>query len=262
MYNDLNGKRALVCGASKGIGNAIAQRLASEGVELILLARNEEKLKSMIAELPSEHGQDHRYLVADLSRPDDVLERLRPFISASAPIHIVVNNTGGPAPGPVAEAKLSEFANAFTIHVLSSQAIMSVLLPGMKEAGYGRFVNIISTSVKEPIMDLGVSNTIRAAMGNWSKTLASEVGPFGITVNNVLPGYTDTERLKEIIDARSNASGRPPEETKLSMLRTVPARRFANPDEIASAVTFLCSAEASYVNGINLPVDGGRTKSL
>jgi len=177
-------------------------------------------------------------------------------------VHILVNNTGGPPGGPAHTAALDEFRIAFNQHVMAAQIVLQAILPGMRAAGYGRIVNVISTSVKEPIRNLGVSNTIRGAMASWAKTLATELGPFGITVNNVLPGYTKTQRLDQILADRSKATGKPAPEVAKTMLSTVPLGRFAEPEEIANVIAFLATAAAGYINGINVPVDGGRMQSL
>jgi len=259
---DFKNKRAVVCGASQGIGRATAIALAEAGAEVILLARNEESLKKLCDELPAEQGQSHSFLSVDFSHPDRAASKLKEKLIDSQPIHILVNNAGGPPSGTIMDAKLDQFADAFTVHLLTNQALVKVLVPGMKEAKYGRIINVISTSVKQPIPNLGVSNTIRGAVANWSKTLATELGPYGITVNNVLPGFTRTGRLEEIIDNKSVAAGLPPENMIERMLQEVSARRFADPSEIASCIRFLASDEAGYVNGVNLPVDGGRTVCL
>ncbi len=256
----LNNKNALVCGSTQGIGKATALALAAEGVNITLVARNREKLKAVLAELPK-HG-NHSYIVADFSNPRDLQEQVIKFIEKEHGFHIVVNNTGGPRSGEILTASLEEFENAFTQHLKCNHILAQATIPFMKETGFGRIINIISTSVKEPIPGLGVSNTIRGAVGNWSKTLSIELGSFGITVNNVLPGFTDTERLTEIIKTKANAAGTSIEEMTEIMKTYAPAKRFAKPEETANVITFLASEAASYVNGINIPVDGGRTKSL
>lgn len=256
----LNNKYALVCGSTAGIGKATAIALASEGTKVTLVARNEDKLKQVIAELPN--SRNHSYIVADFSNPEELQHKVADFISKNHGFHILVNNTGGPAGGPVFSAKIEEFEKAFTQHLKCNHVLAQTVVPFMKKEGYGRIINIISTSVKQPLDGLGVSNTIRGAVANWSKTLANELGQFGITVNNVLPGATDTDRLAEIIKNNSAKSGHSEEESTNAMKSGVPAKRFAKPEELAYAVTFLASACASYINGINLPVDGGRTKSL
>lgn len=258
MNLDLQNKNALVCGSTQGIGKATAIALAAEGVNVTLIARNEEKLKAVLAELPN-NNQEHSYIVADFSDPEGLKGILA---SHKGSFHILVNNTGGPAGGPVFNAELDEFERAFTQHLKCNHVLAQSLVPFMKEAEYGRIINIISTSVKQPLDGLGVSNTIRGAVANWSKTLANELGQFGITVNNVLPGATETERLNEILKNKSARTGQSIDEVASTMRNASPAKRFAKPEETAAAITFLASGKASYINGINLPVDGGRTKSL
>ena len=256
----LNNKYALVCGSTAGIGKATAISLAAEGAKITLVARNEDKLKQVIAQLPN--PENHSYIVADFSDPAELQHKVSDFINNNHGFHILVNNTGGPAGGPVFSAQLEEFENAFTQHLKCNHVLAQTVVPFMKDESYGRIINIISTSVKQPLDGLGVSNTIRGAVASWSKTLANELGPFGITVNNVLPGATDTDRLAEIIKNKSAKTGQSEEESANAMKSGVPAKRFARPEELAYAVTFLASECASYINGINLPVDGGRTKSL
>ena len=257
----LTSKNALVCGSSAGIGKASAMELASMGATVTLLARNKDKLKSVLAQLPSEQGQQHDYLVADFTDPSSLKEKI---IEAThhKNFHILINNTGGPKGGPIFSAEVSEFTQAFSNHLVCNQILVQNVVPGMKEAGFGRIINIISTSVKQPIDGLGVSNTIRGAVASWSKTLANELGQFGITVNNVLPGFTATDRLEDIVGNAAKRFGGSEKEASNFMKKLVPARRFAAPEEIANAVAFLASEAAGYINGINLPVDGGRTKSL
>jgi 3-oxoacyl-[acyl-carrier protein] reductase len=261
MNLDLTNKNALVCGSSAGIGKASAMVMASLGATITLVARNEDKLKSVLAELPTQHGQKHGYLVVDFTDPSALKEKM---IEATKQknYHILINNTGGPKGGPIFSAEISEFTNAFSNHLVCNQILVQNVVPGMKEAGYGRIINIISTSVKQPIDGLGVSNTIRGAVASWSKTLANELGQFGITVNNVLPGFTATDRLDDIIANAAKRFGGSHDKASDFMKSIVPARRFAQPGEIANAVAFLASEAAGYINGINLPVDGGRTKSL
>lgn len=259
MNLNLTHKNALVCGSTQGIGKASAKQLAELGANVTLVARNEEKLRHVLAELATNQGQSHTYIVADFQNPENLQQK----ISATGQIfHILINNTGGPAGGPVFNATLEEFERAFTQHLKCNHILAQTVVPGMKKEGYGRIINIISTSVKQPLNGLGVSNTIRGAVANWSKTLANELGVFGITVNNVLPGATATERLNEIINNKATKLGKSIEEASDTMKNEVPAKRFAKPQEIAYAIAFLASEAASYINGINLPVDGGRTKSL
>ena len=258
MNLEIQNKNALVCGSTQGIGKASAIALAQEGVNVTLIARNEEKLKAALAELPN-NNQCHSYLVADFSNPIALQETLA---TSALQFHILVNNTGGPAGGPIFNAKLEEFDSAFTQHLKCNHVLVQAVVPFMKSQGFGRIINIISTSVKQPLDGLGVSNTIRGAVASWSKTLANELGEFGITVNNVLPGATGTERLNEIINNKASKTGLSIDEVSQNMKNASPAKRFAKPEEIANAVVFLASKKASFINGINVPVDGGRTKSL
>ncbi|MBL0103190.1 MAG: SDR family oxidoreductase [Bacteroidetes bacterium] len=261
MNIDLTGKKAIVCGSTQGIGRASARELATMGAAVVLVARNEDALKSEMANLPTA-GQKHDYLVADFSNPEQVRERVEAYVKANGPINILVNNTGGPPGGPITSAKTTEFLSTFTQHLICNQILAQAVLEGMKSSGYGRIINIISTSVKLPLKGLGVSNTVRAAVGNWAKTWANEVGQFGITVNNVLPGATATSRLQSILEAKAQKTGQTIEQVKKEMTEEIPMQRFASPEEVAQAVAFLASPAASYITGINVPVDGGRTGNL
>lgn len=256
----MKGKNALVCGGSHGIGKAVALQLAEMGANVTILARNADALEGALRDLPKSAGQDHDFLVADLSNVQDLQIKIR-MLTLQKPVHILVNNSGGPAPGPIVQATPEQFRTAFEQHLISAQVMMQLVLNGMKEHGYGRVINILSTSVKQPLAGLGVSNSLRAAMANWSKTLATELAPFQITVNNVLPGATHTERLQSIIKGKAEKSGKPIEEVEKEMIKEIPFGRFALPEEIASAVAFLASPAASYITGTQITVDGGRTGS-
>lgn len=262
MNLGLINKNALVCGSTQGIGKATAIALAEEGANITLLARNEEQLKAVLSELANNGKQQHSYIVADFTKPEEVQKIVADFIENNNGFHIVINNTGGPKSGLIHQATPEEFTNAFQMHVIVNQLLVQTVLPFMKKESFGRIINVISTSVKEPIPGLGVSNTIRNAVANWAKTLAEELAIFGITVNNVLPGFTDTARLDQIIQIKATKANTSIEEMTQIIKSYVPAKRFAKPEETASAITFLASKQASYITGINLPVDGGRTKSL
>lgn len=262
MNLDLKGKRAIVCGSTQGIGKAVAMQLASQGANVTLIARNEVSLKLVKSELSNNGSQLHSYLCADFSDVNNLKELVQNFIQRSGPVHILVNNTGGPPSGPIVSAKTEEFLSAFQNHLICNHTLVQACFEGMKNSGYGRIINIISTSVKQPLPNLGVSNTIRAAVGNWAKTMANELGKFGITVNNVLPGATNTQRLQAIIENKAQKNNINNDLVKKEMLHEIPLGRFAEPEEIANAVAFLASVAASYINGVNLPVDGGRTSSL
>ncbi len=262
MNLDLTGKTAMVCGSTQGIGKASAMELAELGATVVLVARNEEALKLVLAELDVSKGQQHKFLAADFQHSIFLKEKVESFIATHGAVQILVNNTGGPSSGLIQNAKVGEFLQAFNNHLICNHILVQALIEGMKEAKYGRIINIISTSVKIPLKNLGVSNTIRAAVANWSKTLANEVASYGITVNNVLPGATRTARLTSIIENKSINTGASINEIKNEMESEIPFGRFAEPSEIANAVAFLASPAASYITGINIPVDGGRTGCL
>ena len=263
MNLDLTGKNAVVCGSTQGIGNAAANELAQMGANVILIARNEDKLQKCVAELDTSKGQQHSFLKADFAHPSNLKEALEECIDIKTnPIHILVNNTGGPPGGPIIDADVEEFRVAFNNHLICNHILVQHLVEGMKSEEYGRIINIISTSVKIPLTGLGVSNTIRGAVANWSKTMANELGQFNITVNNVLPGATNTGRLKSIAENKSSKTGKSVDQVFEDMANAVPMKRVAEPEEVANAIAFLASPAASYINGINVPVDGGRTGSL
>jgi 3-oxoacyl-[acyl-carrier protein] reductase len=262
MNLDLTGKHALVCGASQGIGRAAAIELAQLGAHVTLLARSREALEAALAALPKISAeQAHAFVAVDMSDHTALRARIED-IANTRPVQVLVNNSGGPPGGPAHSAGLEEYLSAFRQHLIANQVVLQAVLPGMRGAGYGRVINVISTSVKEPIRNLGVSNTVRGAVASWAKTLATELGQFGITVNNVLPGYTKTQRLDQILADRAKAAGKSESEIARAMLASVPAGRFAEASEIGAVIAFLASPAAGYVNGINVPVDGGRMQSL
>jgi len=262
MNLDLNGKNAFVGGGSKGIGLASAQELALLGANVTLVSRSEMALQSALKTLANNGAQTHDYLVADYSDLDILKVSLEAQLEKKAVYHIVVNNTGGPAGGAIKDAALNEFSSAFNNHLLANHLIVQTFLPTMKASGYGRIINVISTSVKIPLAGLGVSNTIRGAVASWAKTMANELGEFGITVNNVLPGATATGRLSSIIQTKSKKADKSLEEIETQMQSIIPLKRFAEPNEIGAVVAFLASPAAAYVNGTSTPVDGGRTGSI
>ncbi len=263
MDLSLYGKNALVCGSSKGIGKAAAVQLAALGANITLVSRSPEKMSSIIKEMDMDipKGQDHDFLVADFSDSTDLQKKVR-GLSLKRNYHILINNTGGPAGGDVYSAKTEDFIKAFHNHLICNQLLTQLLVPGMKKDNYGRIINIISTSVKVPITGLGVSNTTRGAVANWAKTLSNELGQFGITVNNVLPGFTATDRLREVVESRAKKEGITYEQMAQRLKESTPIKRFADPLEVGAAIAFLASPSAAFINGINLPVDGGRTPSL
>ena len=261
MDLDLTGKTAVVCGSTQGLGYASAVELALMGCTVVLMARNEDKLKKVVQSLSATKGQQHSYLVADFENSVAVEEAIDGFVQNNT-VHILVNNTGGPPGGTALNAKTEEFLSAFNNHLINNHQLVKAVVPGMKAAGFGRIINIISTSVKVPIAGLGVSNTIRGAVAGWAKTLATELGPFGITVNNVLPGFTQTSRADYVISNKAKKEGISEEEVMKQLQAEIPAGRIGQPEEFGAAVAFLCSPAAAYINGINLPVDGGRLGCL
>jgi len=262
MNLDLTNKTALVCGASQGLGLAVATELALLGANVIALSRNEEKLRVAIATLNSTKGQQHQYIAADTNNPDDVKAKVGAYTGSGNIVHILVNNTGGPPSGPMIDTKAEDLEGAFRSHLITAHTLVQLLVPGMRSAGYGRIVNIVSTSVKQPINGLGISNTVRAAVANWAKTLANEIGMYGITVNNVLPGFTNTDRLGYLFGKQAENANTTVDEIVKRTVSLIPAGRMGEPSEFGAAVAFLCTPAASYINGINLPVDGGRTSGL
>lgn len=258
MNLDLSGKRALVCGSTQGMGKSIAEELAKCGAQVTLFARDENRLQEVLAGL---EGKDHDYLVADFNNLGEVKSVVEEGLKKGS-YQILINNTGGPSPGPLSQANIDQFEETLSRHLHVSHTLVQMLLGGMKEANYGRIVNIISTSVKVPIPNLGVSNTVRGAMASWAKTLATELGEFGITVNSILPGFINTARIESLIESKSKASGLSKSEVRTEMEQSIPAKRFGEPGEIADFTAFLCSPSGAYTNGTSIRVDGGRTGSI
>ncbi|QNK61839.1 SDR family oxidoreductase [Pedobacter sp. PAMC26386] len=259
MNLSLLNKNAVICGSTQGIGLATATILASLGANCILIARNEESLINALKELPLTQGQQHAYAVADFSSPASVEAAIQKIV-ANQQIEILINNSGGPKPGPITDALTSDFEQAFSQHLICNHLLVNAVLPGMKNARYGRIINIISTSVKTPLPNLGVSNTIRAAVASWAKTLSNEVGQYNITVNNVLPGLTHTMRYTKLLDSLSDTANKA--EVEQGLINSVPMQRIGKPEEIGNVIAFLASPAASYVTGISIPVDGGRTPAI
>jgi 3-oxoacyl-[acyl-carrier protein] reductase len=256
----LTGYRALVCGASRGIGRAAATALAEAGADVVLLARDMGGLEKAKDSLP--RSSSHDIIAIDLSNPNGTRSKMAEWAASRPPIHILINNAGGPPPGPLLDAQQEALEAAFATHVLSSQALVQVLVPGMKSEKYGRIINVISTSVREPIRNLGVSNTIRASMAGWSKTLSRELAPYAITVNNILPGSTLTDRHRSLVESRAKQANTEVSTIEKQMLADIPMGRFAAPEEVAAAIAFLASPSAGYITGVNLPVDGGRISAI
>jgi len=261
MNISLKGKTAVICGSSQGIGLAAAKELAVSGANCILIARNPEALQAAVGQLSATGDQHHQWVAADFADSHSVEEAIKNIVSKQV-VEILINNTGGPKAGPIIEASTDAFEQAFRQHLINNQILVRTVVPGMKEAGYGRIINIISTSVKTPLANLGVSNTIRLAVASWAKTLANEIGQYNITVNNILPGLTQTQRLDELVKHSANAAKKDEDMVESQLKDSVPMKRFGNPEEIANVIAFLASPAASYVNGTNIAVDGGRTPAL
>lgn len=261
MNLSLQGKTALICGSTQGIGFAIAKELALLGADCILMARNEESLQTSKAQLDIASGQVHQTAIADFSDTTSVKNAIDLLLKNNT-VHILINNTGGPPAGPIVNAKAEEFLSALNLHLINNHNLATAVIDGMKQSGYGRIINIVSTSVKIPLNNLGVSNTTRAAVAGWAKTFANEVAQFGITVNNVLPGATATVRLSSIIENKSKKTNTELKEVEEEMLHEIPMRRFGQPEEIAAMAAFLTTPAAAYITGQSICVDGGRTGSI
>lgn len=261
MNLSLKGRNAIICGSSQGIGLAIAEELALMGANCILLARNEENLRLATAALDISIGQLHSYHGIDFNDLEETRALIFEIVS-KGPVHILINNSGGPKAGPIVSAEEGEFISAFSQHLITNHILTKGVLNGMKAEGYGRIINIVSTSVKVPLKNLGVSNTIRGAVAAWAKTMANELGEFGITVNNILPGFTRTQRLESLIKTTASSTNRSETEVAQQMVAEVPAKRFGEASEIAAVAAFLATPAAAYVNGTSIRVDGGRTGSI
>lgn len=262
MNLNLKEKQALVCGSTQGIGRAIAEELASLGASVVLVARNEDKLKTTLQTLPSGEGRDHQYIVADFANPHELKSKVEGFLNEGNQPQILINNTGGPSGGLILDEPYEKFSNTLAAHLQCNHLLVQALVPIMKTTGYGRIVNVISTSVKQPIPGLGVSNTVRGAVASWAKTLSYELAAFGITINNVLPGLTNTSRLDYIVGTLAEKSGKSKDEIISEMESEIPARRIGESREIAALAAFLASPAGAYINGTSIPVDGGKTTAL
>jgi 3-oxoacyl-[acyl-carrier protein] reductase len=257
----LSGRHALVCGASSGIGRETARTLAGLGSSLTILARSGDRLTALADELQTLGAPQVHVLAADLEELDTLQTGIDGALRQCGDIHVLVHNTGGPPGGALLEADPAALEKAFRRHVLSAQLLVRALLPGMRRASWGRIVNVLSTSVREPIPNLGVSNTIRAAMAGWAKTLSGEL-PAGITINNVLPGFTATDRLQSLAQQTAERTGRTRQDVLTDWVQTIPEGRLGQASEIAAVIAFLATPAAAYVRGQSIAADGGRLRSI
>lgn len=261
MKISLVGKSALVGGSSKGIGEAIARQLADSGASVTLMARNKPKMEAIISELDTSHGQKHQFLVVDFSNFESFKEAISSFIQ-DYPIDILINNTQGPEAGGALEKNVEDYQQAFDLLFKSVVYTTMLALQHMQRQQWGRIINVASISVKEPLNYLALSNSIRAAVVTWAKSLAFDVAKHGITVNNVLTGYFDTDRIAQLNVKKAEKLGVPPSEVRASMEEQVPAKRIGNPQEFGFLTAFLASEKAAYINGTNIPIDGGLLRSI
>lgn len=251
-------RRALVCGASQGIGLATAKELADQGIQVTVFSRNQDKLEKIADQLP---GDGHDFVAADIGQPESWKTQLSEK-HKQMPYTILILNSGGPKGGPISQAEPTEFLGAINNHLVANSILVGLFLDQMKEQEFGRIITVTSTSVKVPIPHLGVSNTARAAVASWAKTLSLEVAPFGISVNNVMPGFTKTPRLESLIQAKADSLEKTYGEMEQVWKNLVPMKRFAKPEETAALIGFLVSDKASYISGQSIAVDGGRLGCL
>lgn len=261
MNITLEGNRALVGGATSGLGKAIALQLAACGATVTLMARNQGKLKTMLQELPRPSHQTHDYLIVDFENFDDFQERIQAYFDGKS-VDILVNNTHGPAAGPAMDIGVQDYQEAFDLLFKTYCFTTSLALPNMLGNKFGRIINVSSMSVQEPLANMALSNSIRAAVVNWAKTLADEVAPHGITVNNILTGSFDTERLKTLHKKQAEQKGINLEVWRQQAAEKIPMRRFGRPEEYGYLAAFLASKFAAYITGTSIPIDGGALRSV
>ena len=257
----LQGKHALVCGASKGIGRATAQMMAKAGANVTVCARNADSLKALCEELTELGPGKHTAMTLDLENQEAISVQIPALLKQQGPVHILINNAAGPPGGPLLANTLEDFEAPFKRHLHAAHTLTQLIAPGMEQEGYGRIIQIISTSVKEPIPNIGLSNTLRGAMASWAKTLSRELAPC-ITINNVLPGFTNTGRLGSLASSIQERTGKSLEEVQEGWLNQVPIERLIEPLETASAIAFLALPASGGIRGVSLAVDGGRLRSI
>lgn len=261
MKISLKGKKALIGGSSRGIGKAIAIQLAESGASVTLMARSTDKMKAITEKLPTSDNQNHHYLQVDFSDHTAFRSIIENYFETNH-VDILVNNTQGPEAGGALEKKVGDYQNAFDLLFKSVVLTTELALKHMQDQGWGRIINVASISVKEPLNYLALSNTIRAAVVTWGKSLSIDVAKDGITVNNVLTGYFDTERIAQLNAKKAEKMGVSETEVLRAMENNVPTKRIGKPKEYGYLVAFLASEKAAYINGANIPIDGGLLKSF
>ena len=259
--NSLTGKHAMVCGASRGIGAATARMLAKAGANITICARNQSALEELKGELSQLGSGNHQVCLIDLEDLESLSSKVETVIAGNGPVHILINNSGGPPGGPLLNNEVGDFEAPFKRHLHASHTLVQLLAPQMVKEKFGRIIQIISTSVKEPIPNIGLSNTLRGAMASWAKSLSRELDPC-ITINNVLPGFTDTKRLGSLADSIHQRTGKSTDEIHKSWIEQVPIGRLIDPLETASAILFLALPASGGIRGVSLAVDGGRLRGI
>jgi len=261
MELGLKDKIALVAASSKGLGRASAEAIAQEGGKVTICARDEAALNKTAAEIVAATGAEVLAIAADMASAADIQKVVQRTVDRFGGLHILVSNAGGPPPGYFPDFDDAQWDSAINLSLMSTVRLIRAVLPYMKQAQWGRIINVTSISVKEPIDNLVLSNSIRAAVHGLAKTLANQVGKDGITVNNVLPGYTLTDRVKQLAVALAEQRGTTPEEVVANLGTPIPLGRVAQPEEFGAVVAFLASEKASYITGSSIPVDGGYIKA-
>ena len=261
MNISLKSKKALVGGSSKGLGNAVAYQLAMSGASVTLVSSNKDRLIKTVDDLRNKTGINHDYIVVDYNSFEDYKKIIKKYLDTN-PIDILINNTQGPKGGDVMNVSIEDYQKSFDLLFKSVVFTTILALENMKKNKWGRIINMASMSVKEPLSYLALSNSIRSAVTTWGKTLSNDLGVYNITVNNILTGYFDTERINQLNLDKAKKLNIDVEEVYNTMKELVPLKRIGDPKEFSYLVTFLASDNAAYINGANIPIDGGLIKSL
>tara|TARA_B100001173_G_scaffold150419_1_gene130415 strand:- start:565 stop:1350 length:786 start_codon:yes stop_codon:yes gene_type:complete len=261
MNISLKSKKALVGGSSKGLGNAVAYQLAMSGASVTFVSSNKDRLIKTVDDLRNKTGINHDYLVVDYNNFEDYKKIIKKYLDTN-PIDILINNTQGPKGGDVMNVSIEDYQKSFDLLFKSVVFTTMLAIENMKKNKWGRIINMASMSVKEPLSYLALSNSIRSAVTTWGKTLSNDLGVYNITVNNILTGYFDTERINQLNLDKAKKLNIDVEEVYNTMKELVPLKRIGDPKEFSYLVTFLASDNAAYINGANIPIDGGLIKSL